>query len=530
MMQKFQRFGAAMFVPVLLFPFAGIIVGLTTLFKNQDIMNALAHPDGFWYKFWTVIEAGGWAVFNQMPLLFAVGIPIGLAKKAQARAVLASLITYLTFNYFINAILTIWGPQFGVDFQQEAGGVSGLTEIAGIKTLDTSIIGAILISAIVVYVHNRYFDKKLPDFLGIFQGTSYVVIISFFVMLPLALITSWGWPIIQKGIASLQGFLATSGALGVWLYTFLEKILIPTGLHHFVYGPFVFGPAVVDGGIVKYWVEHLPEYATSGQSLTEMFPEGGFALHGISKIFGIPGIALAMYVTAKSSKRKIISGMLIAATLTSVVAGITEPIEFTFLFVAPVLFLIHALLAATMSTIMYAFGVSGNMGGGLLEVAIQNWIPLFKYHSTTYITQIIIGLIFTAIYFFLFRYLILKLDIKTPGREDDDDQETKLYTKEDYKAKQAAKQKKSDYTEKASRFLEALGGPSNIIEVTNCATRLRITVSDESKIAPDKQFISAGAHGIVKNGKAVQVIVGLSSPQIREQFEKLMNSSNKENK
>ena len=527
MMQKFQRFGAAMFVPVLLFPFAGIIVGLTTLFKNQDIMNALAHPDGFWYKFWTVIEAGGWAVFNQMPLLFAVGIPIGLAKKAQARAVLASLITYLTFNYFINAILTIWGPQFGVDFQQEAGGVSGLTEIAGIKTLDTSIIGAILISAIVVYIHNRYFDKKLPDFLGIFQGTSYVVIISFFVMLPLALITSWGWPIMQKGIASMQGFLASSGALGVWLYTFLERILIPTGLHHFVYGPFVFGPAVVDGGIVKYWVEHLPEFASSSQSLKEMFPEGGFALHGISKIFGIPGIALAMYVTAKSSKRKIISGMLIAATLTSVIAGITEPIEFTFLFVAPVLFLIHALLAATMSTIMYSFGVSGNMGGGLLEVAIQNWIPLFKYHSTTYITQIIVGLIFTAIYFFLFRYLILKLDIKTPGREDDDDQETKLYTKEDYKAKQAAKQKKNEYTEKAGKFLEALGGPANIVEVTNCATRLRVTVSDESKIAPDKQFISAGAHGVVKNGKAVQVIVGLSSPQIREQFENLLNNSSK---
>lgn len=170
MLQKFQRFGAAMFVPVLLFPFAGIMVGLTTLLKNQDIMNALAHPDSFWYKFWTVIEAGGWAVFKQMPLLFAVGLPIGLAKKAQARAVLASLISYLTFNYFINAILTIWGPQFGVDFEQEAGGVSGLTEIAGIKTLDTNIIGAILISAIVVYLHNRYFDKKLPDFWGFFKG------------------------------------------------------------------------------------------------------------------------------------------------------------------------------------------------------------------------------------------------------------------------------------------------------------------------------------------------------------------------
>ncbi len=529
MMQKFQRFGAAMFVPVLLFPFAGIIIGLTVMFKNPDIMPFMVSPDGLWYKVWTVIEEGGWTIFRQMPLLFVIGLPIGLAKKAQARAVLASLVTYLTFNYFVSAILQVWGGHFGVDFSQEIGGVSGLTDIAGIKTLDTNIIGAIIVSSIAVFIHNRYFDKKLPDFLGIFQGTSFVVIINFFIMLPVALLTAWGWPIVQNGIASLQGFMASSGALGVWLYTFLERILIPTGLHHFIYGPFVFGPAVVDEGIVKYWVEHLPEYATSAHSLKEMFPEGGFALHGLSKVFGIPGIALAMYVTANSRKKKIISGMLVAATLTSIVAGITEPIEFTFLFIAPLLFFVHALLAATMSTIMYMFGAVGNMGGGLLEMLSQNWIPLFKYHSSTYITQWIIGLVFTAIYFFIFRFLILKFNIPTPGREDNDDNETRLYTKADYKAKKQAKGKDSSYSEKASQFLIALGGSSNIIEVTNCATRLRVTVSDESKIAPDSHFRSAGAHGIAKNGKAIQVIVGLSVPQVREQFEKLLNDSNKKN-
>ncbi|MEK5271136.1 alpha-glucoside-specific PTS transporter subunit IIBC [Aeribacillus sp. FSL K6-8394] len=532
MMQKIQRFGGAMFVPVLLFPFAGILVGLTILFKNGDIMGSLADPDGAWYKFWTVIEEGGWTVFNQIPLLFVAGIPIGLAKKAHARAVLAALVTYLTFNYFVNAILTIWGENFGVDFSQEVGGVSGLTEIAGIKTLDTNIIGAIVISSIVVLIHNHYFDKKLPDFLGIFQGTSFVVIVCFFAMLPLALLTSWGWPIIQNGIASLQGFLASSDVLGVWLYTFLERILIPTGLHHFIYGPFIYGPAVVDGGIAKYWMEHLSEYATSAHSLKEMFPEGGFALHGMSKIFGIPGIALAIYVTAKPEKKKIVSGMLIAATLTSVVAGITEPIEFTFLFVAPLLFAVHAFLAASMAAVMYAFGAVGNMGGGLLEIASSNWIPLFKYHTSTYITQWIIGLAFTVIYFFTFRYLIVKLNVATPGREADDQKEVKLYTKADYKAKKQAENKNSAnkenaYFVQASEFLEALGGSSNIADVTNCATRLRVTVVDESKIAPDSRFRSAGAHGIVKNGKAIQVIVGLSVPQVREQFENLLSDSSK---
>lgn len=185
-MQKVQRFGSAMFVPVLLFAFAGIVVGLSTLFKNEQLMGAIARPDTFWYQFWFVIEEGGWTVFRQMPLLFAVGIPIALAKKAQARACLEALTTYLTFNYFVSAILTVWGDFFGVDMTQEAGGTSGLAEIAGIKTLDTNIIGAILISSIVVYIHNRYFDKKLPDFLGIFQGSSFVVIISFAVMLPVA--------------------------------------------------------------------------------------------------------------------------------------------------------------------------------------------------------------------------------------------------------------------------------------------------------------------------------------------------------
>lgn len=523
-MQKIQRFGGAMFVPVLLFPFAGIVVGLTILFKNQDIMGSLAHPDGMWYKFWNVIETGGWTVFNQIPLLFVAGIPIGLAKKANARAVLAAIVSYLTFNYFISAILSTWGPAFGVDFSQEIGGTSGLTEIAGIKTLDTSIIGAIVISSIVVWIHNRYFDKKLPDFLGIFQGTSFVVILSFIAMLPMALLTAWGWPIVQRGIASLQDFLATSGVVGVWLYTFLERILIPTGLHHFIYGPFIYGPAAVEDGIAKFWLEHLNDYMTTEYTLREMFPEGGFALHGMSKIFGIPGIALAMYVTAKKHKKKMISGMLVAATLTSVLAGITEPIEFTFLFVAPLLFAVHAALAATLSATMYLFGAAGNMGGGLIEIASSNWIPLFKYHAGTYLTQWGIGLVFTAIYFVVFRYLILKFNIATPGREADEE-EAKLYTKADYKAKKAESSGKDQYTVQAENFLKALGGPENIVEVNNCATRLRVSVKDPEKLAPDSRFTAAGAHGVVRNGKAVQVIVGLSVPQVREQFEELLKKS-----
>lgn len=526
-MQKVQRFGSAMFVPVLLFAFAGIVVGLSTLFKNEQLMGSLASQDTFWYQFWYILEEGGWTVFRQMPLLFAVGIPIALAKKAQARACLEALTTYF---YFVSAILTVWGDFFGVDMTQEAGGTSGLAEIAGIKTLDTNIIGAILISSIVVYIHNRYFDKKLPDFLGIFQGSSFVVIISFAIMLPVALATAWIWPMVQDGIASLQSFLVASGAFGVWVYTFLERILIPTGLHHFIYTPFVFGPAVVEGGIVTYWAQHLSEFSASSEPLKELFPQGGFALHGNSKIFGILGIALAIYVTAKKEKKKIVAGLLIPITLTAVIAGITEPIEFTFLFISPLLFFVHSLLAATMATLMYAAGVVGNMGGGLIEILTLNWIPLFHQHGSTYVFQILIGLSFTAIYFFVFRFLILKLDIATPGREKDQQQETKFYSKKDYKAKKESEKEVSAAqeiaeTDQAVLCIKALGGKENIAEVTNCATRLRVSVYDESKVEPDSTFKSFGVHGVVRNGKALQIIIGLSVPQVRERVEKLLNQS-----
>lgn len=528
MMQKIQRFGAAMFVPVLFFAFYGMVVGFSILFTNPDIMGSIATKGTAWYSFWYVVQQGGWTVFNQLPLLFVVGLPIALAKKAQARACLEALLIYLTFNYFINAILTLSGSSFGVNFDLPPGvtdGVSsGLAMIAGIKTLDTGMIGAILIAGIAVYLHGKFFEKRLPAYLGIFQGSVFVAMIGFFVMIPTALLMCLVWPKVQGGIGALQGFLASSGVIGVWIYTFLERILIPTGLHHFIYGPFIFGPAVVPDGIASYWPKHLADFATSAHSLKEMFPAGGFALHGSSKIFGCTGIALAIYTTAKPEKKKIVAGLLIPAAITAIVAGITEPLEFTFLFIAPALFAVHAVLAATLAATEYAFGVVGNFGGGLIDWFAQNWLPLFKYHPGTYITQIVIGLCFTVIYFLIFRFLIIKFNFTTPGREPDDE-EAKLYTKADYKAKKGESGEiKNDTSDgsQALQFLQALGGSENIDDVTNCATRLRVSIKDESKLAPDNVFKKAGAHGVVRNGKAIQVIVGLSVPQVREEFEGLL--------
>lgn len=526
MLSQIQRFGGAMFTPVLLFPFAGIVVGIAIMLRNPLFVGeALTDPNILFAQIVHIIEEGGWTVFRNMPLIFAVGLPIGLAKQAQGRACLAVLVSFLTWNYFINAMGMTWGNFFGVDFSADPTAGSGLTMMAGIKTLDTSIIGAIVISGIVTALHNRYFDKPLPVFLGIFQGTSFVVIIAFLVMIPCAWLTLLGWPKVQMGIESLQAFLRSAGALGVWVYTFLERILIPTGLHHFVYGPFIFGPAAVEGGIQVYWAQHLQEFSQSTESLKTLFPEGGFALHGNSKIFGSLGIALALYFTASPENRVKVAGLLIPATLTAVLVGITEPLEFTFLFISPLLFAVHAVLAASMATVMYLCGVVGNMGGGLLDQFLpQNWIPMFHNHAGMMFTQIAIGLAFTVLYFAIFRALILRFNLKTPGREDS---EIKLYTKADYKTARGQTTAASPETKlgQAAGFLQALGSASNIESINNCATRLRIALHDMAQTQSDDVFKALGAHGVVRRGNGIQVIVGLHVPQVREQLETLMKSS-----
>ncbi|CQR23719.1 PTS system transporter subunit IIBC [Streptococcus varani] len=527
MMQKIQRFGGAMFTPTLLFAFSGIMVGLSIVFTNPNIVGSLANPDHVWYQFWQIVANGGWMVFMQLPALFALALPIALAKKQQARACLEALATYLTFNYFINGMLTYWGSFFGVDFAAEVSTGSGLTMIAGIKTLDTGMLGALLISGIVVWAHNRYFDTELPDAVGIFRGSSFVVAISFFIMLPVAWLTCLIWPHVQEGIRGMQGFFINSGPVGIWVYGFLQKILIPTGLHHFIYAPFTYDNAIVQGGTSAYWATHLHEFAQSTQPLKELFPIG-FSLSGMCKVFGSIGVMGAFLKTSKPEKRKKVLGLMIPATLTAVLIGVTEPLEFTFLFVAPMLFVVHAILDATLQALAFSLGVVGDFGGGLINWFFVNWLPLGQNHYMTYVTQVILGLVFGAIWYFLFVFLIRKFDFKTPGREDDDE-ETKLYSKSEYMEKKADKvvtttKAKSPAVEQAEAYLTLLGGAENIQDVTNCATRLRITVKDESKIAREENFKDFGAHGLVLKGRAVQVIVGLSVPYVREEFEALLEN------
>lgn len=536
MMEKLQRFGGAMFTPVLLFAFNGILLSLAIAMQNEMIIGNIAADGTFWSNIWSVFEAGGWTIFNNMEILFVIGLPIGLAKKASARAALASFVVYMTWNNFIFAILQTW--DFGVDVSQEIGGVSGLSDIGGVTTLDTNLIGALLIAGITVWIHNRYFEMKLPQWLGVFQGTSMVVIIGFFVTLPLAFLTAWIWPPIQNVIFQAQGFMAGSGTLGVGSYVFLERILIPTGLHHFIYQPFEYGPAIVEGGLLPYWMENLSEIAASSGSLRDIIPEAGFGFHNVSKVFAPIGIGTAFVMTAKPENRKKTIALIVPTALTAIMAGITEPFEFTFLFLAPQLFAVHALLASLLSMTLYMLGVSAVIGGGLLSNISYFIVPMATNHLDAVLLFFGVGLAFSTIYFFIFRFAILKWDIKTPGREENG--EAKLFKKADYREKKAKEKNQLAHergnatvpadggildsnAQRALDFLEGLGGASNINNINNCATRLRVSVKDDSLVESDPFFKNAGAHGIVRKGKAFQVIVGLDVPQVRELFETEVN-------
>lgn len=508
-----QRFGAAMFVPVLLFPAAGMLLGLSVVLLNQDIFS-WTQEGSAWVNISTIILQASLAVFKNMSLIFAVGLPIALAKQASGRAVLATLVSYITFNYIIGGILQFWGNDLGVDY---ASGARGLTDVGGILTLDTNLIGSIVIAGISVWIHNRFFDKKLPDWASVFSGTPLVVIISFPIMVAMAILTCFTWPSIQHGINNLQSFLVDAGAIGVWLFTFLERAMIPMGLHHFVYGPVFFGPVAVDGGTVAYWIENMQTFAQNSESLTSQFPQGGLMLTGMGKVFGCTGIALALYSVAKQENKKMVMGLMLGAVITAILTGITEPIEFTFLFIAPALFALHAVLSATMATVAFSFGVSGNFQTGLIDFIFQNWLPLANNHVGTFLIQILIGLCFTAIYFITFRALILKYNILTPGREG---AKTKLYSKEDYvEAKGAGANREK--TNQAQAFIDGLGGRENIELLTNCATRLRVKVKDTALVKDNAFFALHGAVNVVRNKESLQIIVGLTVPQVRENMNQL---------
>ncbi len=529
MLQKIQRFGGAMFAPAMLFSISGLMVGISSLATTVDIVGDMATYGTPWYIFWSIVQRGSWTVFKRLPLLFAIALPIGLAQKQPARCCLEALVAYFAYCFFLSEIIKLSGDNLGLKYPSSLIPASGITVIDGIKTLDTGIIGPLVVSATVVAIHDRFYDAKVPDWLGTFSGSSLVYLISFFAVLALAVISAAIVPSVYAVTETLRHAFAGVGPFGVGIFVFLERALEPMGLHHLLYMPIYYDNLVINDGIYATWTNLLPILSHSTRPLNELAPWAGFTATGWVKLFGLPAIAAAFYSTAKPERRAGLKVILVPAIVASVVCGVTEPLEFLFMFTHPGLFLLYAVLSSCLAMAMNFFGVVGIFSGGFMEMAAFNFIPLMRTHAGAYLLALGIGLIFSAIFFLSFRGLILTFDLKTPGREDHIASNTALsrLTGDDVDERRSSENSASGGQTSqdhllAEQVVMLLGGASNIVGATNCATRLRVEVVDPSIVADNATFVAAGAKGLIITGKTAQVIIGISVPRVKEHFDQIM--------
>ena len=528
MLQKIQRFGGAMFAPAMLFSISGLMVGVSALATSADIVGDLAVYGTPWYVFWTIIQRGSWTVFKRLPLLFAVALPIGLAQKQPARCCLEALVAYFAYCFFLSEIIKLSGDNLGLKYPSSLTSASGITIIDGIKTLDTGIIGPLAVSATVVAIHDRFYDAKVPDWLGTFSGSSLVYLISFFAVFALAAISAAIVPSVYAMTETLRHALTSVGPFGVGIFVLLERALEPMGLHHLLYMPIYYDNLVINDGIYATWSSLLPILSHSTRPLNELAPWAGFTATGWVKLFGLPAIAAAFYSTAKPERRAGLRVILVPAIIASVVCGVTEPLEFLFMFTHPGLFFLYAVLSSCLATTMNLFGIVGIFSGGLMEMAAFNFIPLMRMHAGAYLLALGIGLAFSLIFFVSFRALILIYDLKTPGREDHVANRAAIdhltgsgFAKEQSPNDEVNSQSDQDHV-LAERVIQLLGGVGNIVGATNCATRLRIEVADPSIVADNASFVAAGAKGLIITGKTAQVVIGISVPRVKEHFDQIM--------
>ena len=529
MLQKIQRFGGAMFAPAMLFSISGLMVGISSLATTVDIVGDMATYGTPWYIFWSIVQRGSWTVFKRLPLLFAIALPIGLAQKQPARCCLEALVAYFAYCFFLSEIIKLSGDNLGLKYPSFLTPASGITVIDGIKTLDAGIIGPLAVSTIVVAIHDRFYDAKVPDWLGTFSGSSLVYLISFFAVLALAVTSAVIVPFVYAATETLRHALVGVGPFGVGIFVFLERALEPMGLHHLLYMPIYYDNLVINDGIYATWTNLLPILSHSTRPLNELAPWAGFTATGWVKLFGLPAIAAAFYSTAKPERRAGLKVILVPAIVASVVCGVTEPLEFLFMFTHPGLFLLYAVLSSCLAMAMNFFGIVGIFSGGLMEMTAFNFIPLMRMHAGSYLLALGIGLIFSAIFFLSFRGLILTFDLKTPGREDHiaSNRALSRLTGDDVDEKCSSENSASGGQTSqdhllAEQVVMLLGGVSNIVGATNCATRLRVEVADPSIVADNASFVAVGAKGLIITGKTAQVIIGISVPRVKEHFDQIM--------
>lgn len=521
-----QRIGKSFMLPVAVLPVAGLLLGLGSSFTNTTTLETyglieIMGPGTFMFNILSVLNKSGGALFDNLPVIFAIGVGLGMAKKEKEVAALSAAVAFLVMHSAISAMITIsGGPESMMN--------GATTSVLGITSLQMGAFGGIIVGLGVAALHNKFYRIELPQALSFFGGTRFVPIISTITYVFVGILMFYVWQPIQGGIYALGNLVMNSGYVGTFFYGFIKRMLIPFGLHHVFYLPFwqtAVGGTMQVGGQMVEGAQNI-FFAQLADPTTKHFAVSAtrfFSGEFVVMIFGLPGAALAMYKCAKPKKRKEVGGLLISSALTSMLTGITEPIEFSFLFVAPLLFGVHAVLTGLAYAITHFLnvGVGLTFSGGFIDLFLFGILQ--GNAKTNWLMIILVGIVYFVIYYFVFLTLIKKLNLKTPGREDDGE-ETKLYTKSDYNEKKNSEKLTQDNSDISSKIVTGLGGKENINDVDCCATRLRITVQDSSKVN-ESMLRSTGAAGVVKKGNGIQVIYGPKVNIIKSDVEEYLNNN-----
>ena len=524
-----QRVGRSFMLPIALLPVAGLLLGIGSSFTNETMLaayglNNVIHPGTLIYTILDVMSQTGSAVFNNLALLFAMGVAIGMARKEKEVAALSGAVAYIIMNTAIQAMINAAG---GVD----AMPANSTTTMLGITTLQMGVFGGIVVGLGVAALHNKFYKIELPQVLAFFGGTRFVPIISSIVYLVVGIAMFYIWPVVQSGIAALGALVLASGYAGTFIYGLLERALIPFGLHHVFYMPFwqtaVGGTAIIDGvtvtGAQNIFFAELASKSTTVFSVSATrFMAGKFPF----MMFGLPGAALAMYHCAKPEKKKAAGGLLLSAALTAFLTGITEPLEFTFIFVALPMYAVHCVLAGLSFMLMHILnvGVGMTFSGGLIDLVLFG--AMQGNAKTHWIWVVVVGAVYFVLYYLIFRFMISKFNYKTPGR--DDAEEVKLYTRADVNARSAASGSTAPAGDDpvSALIVEGLGGTDNLSDVDCCATRLRCTVKDAALVRQDV-LKASGASGVICKGNGVQVVYGPKVAVIKAKLEDYLETAPK---
>ena len=524
-----QRVGRSFMLPIALLPVAGLLLGIGSSFTNETMLaayglNNVIHPGTLIYTILDVMSQTGNAVFNNLALLFAMGVAIGMARKEKAVAALSGAVAYIIMNTAIQAMINAAG---GV----EAMPANSTTTMLGITTLQMGVFGGIVVGLGVAALHNKFYKIELPQVLAFFGGTRFVPIISSIVYLVVGIAMFYIWPVVQSGIAALGALVLASGYAGTFIYGLLERALIPFGLHHVFYMPFwqtaVGGTAIIDGvtvtGAQNIFFAELASKSTTVFSVSATrFMAGKFPF----MMFGLPGAALAMYQCAKPEKKKAAGGLLLSAALTAFLTGITEPLEFTFIFVALPMYAVHCVLAGLSFMLMHILnvGVGMTFSGGLIDLVLFGVMQ--GNAKTHWVWVVVVGAVYFVLYYIIFRFMISKFNYKTPGC--DDAEEVKLYTRADVNARSAASGSTAPAGDDpvSALIVEGLGGADNLSDVDCCATRLRCTVKDVALVKQDV-LKASGASGVICKGDGVQVVYGPKVAVIKAKLEDYLENAPK---